>query len=106
MRTFAYYDFYSEDIRPLQLIVRAEPHELDWSAVLYIPVFGPFHRFEAEDFGDLTNITVLLGDLTRIPGDQLRIGINLPQIANRHGTEVEQLILQMGDVEEVMRFEV
>ncbi|MCY9541809.1 hypothetical protein M5X02_14250 [Paenibacillus alvei] len=102
MRFSAYYDFYTDRIRPLQLIVRLDPDELDWTKTLYITVDGPFERLEPEDFGDMLCATVLLSDLT-LGTSSGQIGINLPAIAGRHGIAAELLILLMDDVEEVMK---
>lgn len=103
MRIEAFYDFYTDHVRPLQLLIKPKPGELDWSETLYIQVSGPFARAEAEDFGDMLGVSVLIDDMTRIPGAEEHLGINLPQIAARYGREVEQLILRMDDVEEVLK---
>ncbi|MEK4512277.1 hypothetical protein EJP82_11265 [Paenibacillus anaericanus] len=105
MRIAAYSDFYGEAMRPLQLIIQVHPGELDWSRTLYIPLSSPFDPFEAEEFGDVTGVSVLLEDMVRQPGSTPVIGIHLPSIAKRHGTEIHLLILQMDDVEEVLKYE-
>lgn len=102
MRTSAYYDFYTDQIRPLKLIVRPEVDELDWSQTLYIPVNGPFERHAPEDFGDLYCVSVLLSDLT-LGIESGQLGINMAAIAERHGTDAELFILLMDDVEEIVQ---
>ncbi|MCM3339864.1 hypothetical protein M3650_14810 [Paenibacillus sp. MER TA 81-3] len=100
----AFYDFYNDNVRPLQLIIRPEPRELDWTRTLFVPVSGPFEKMEVEDFGEFPSVSVLLGDLTQLTSTAAHIGINLAGIAARHGTDIEQLILQMDDVEEVLKY--
>ncbi|MCY7484280.1 hypothetical protein [Paenibacillus alvei] len=102
LRFSAYYDFYTDRIRPLQLIVRLDPDELDWTKTLYITVDGPFERLEPEDFGDMLCASVILSDLTLGISNGL-IGINLPAVAARHSTDAELLILLMDDVEELLQ---
>ncbi|MFW5436610.1 hypothetical protein [Paenibacillus apiarius] len=104
MRIKAFFDFYTDGERPLQLIVRPGPDEVDWTKTLYIPITGPFERMEAEDFGDCLFVSVLLSDMIQQTSLATHIGINLPAIAARHGTCIEQLILQMDDVEEVLKY--
>lgn len=109
MRIAAFCDFYDDGPRPLRLIIQAEPGELDWSKTLYIPISGPFEPFDSEDYNDLPGASVLLEDLVRpteaAPGSDTTIGILLPQIADRHRTEILQLMVQMDDVEEVLKYE-
>lgn len=105
MRIAAYSDFYGESMRPLQLIIQVRPGELNWFNTLFIPLSSPFAPFESEDFGDAAGVSVLLEDLIRQPGSDAVIGIHLPGIAKRHGTEIQLLIVQMDDVEEVLKFE-
>ncbi|RRJ66951.1 hypothetical protein EHV15_31510 [Paenibacillus oralis] len=121
MRIAAFCDFYDDAPRPLQLVIRARPGELDWTQTIYIPVSGPFVPFEPEDFGDLPGVSVLLEDLVlpKMPwadGETLDspehasvkiIGILLSQIAHRHGNveDTQQLVVQMADVEEVLKYE-
>lgn len=102
MRISAYYDYYTDQIRPLQLVLRPDPEELDWTQTLYIPVDGPFERLEPEDYGDMLCVSILLSDIT-LGTSSGQIGINLPAIAERHGIAAELLILLMDDVEEVMK---
>lgn len=124
MRIAAYFDFYTDSIRPLQLIVDLQPRDVDWSETLYLPVSEPFEPFVSEDFGDLPCVSVQLEDLVRpkqeppellsidepytttsIPSQQV-IGIRLPHIAARCGdpSDIQRLVLQMDDVEEVLGY--
>ncbi|MCY9734680.1 hypothetical protein M5X00_32025 [Paenibacillus alvei] len=102
MHISAYYDYYTDQIRPLKLVVRPDPEELDWTQTIYLPVDGPFERLEPEDYGDMLCVSVLLPDIT-LGTSRGQIGINLPAIADRHGTDAELFILLMDDVEEVMK---
>jgi len=105
MRLSVYCDFITEGIHPLQLIVQPEPGELNWSEVLYLPLSGPFEPFEAEQFGDLAGVSVLLEDLIVNREAPEKIGIRLPQISVRHpGTDISLFILQIADVEEVLGY--
>ncbi|MEG6590454.1 hypothetical protein [Paenibacillus barengoltzii] len=126
MRIAAYCDYYTDSIRPLQLIVDLQPGDVDWSETLYIPVSGPFEPFAPEDFGDLPCVSVLLEDLVRPkleqePSDQISagapntshshpsqqlLGIRLPQIAARCGdpSDIQRLVLQMDEVEEILGY--
>ncbi|WMT42175.1 hypothetical protein RE628_07095 [Paenibacillus sp. D2_2] len=105
MRLAVYCDFISEGIHPLQLIVQPESGELDWSEVLYLPLSGPFEPFEAEQFGDLTGVSVLLEDLIVNRKDPEKIGIRLSQISARHPeADIALFILQIADVEEVLGY--
>lgn len=119
MRMALYCDFMTEMIRPLQLILRTDLGELDWSKTLYLPLSGPFERFDPEDFEDQIGVSVLLGDLI-LPKEEeslddpsvagqffipKRLGINLPRIASRHpGAEMTLLAVQISDAEEVLGF--
>lgn len=121
MRIAAFCDFYDDAPRPLQLVVRSEPGELDWTQTIYIPVSGPFEPFEPEEFGDLPGVSVLLEDLVLpkvLPenggtpdgpehASVKTIGILLPRITQRHGNvgDTQQLVVQMADVEEVLKYE-
>lgn len=107
MRIAAYYDFYSDKVRPLHIIIRTEPGELDWSSSLYIPVNGPFEHFEPEDYGDLPGVSVLLEDLVLAPEEgeseiRQHLGIHLPSIAQRHGTDICLFMIQMDDMVELL----
>lgn len=102
MRISAYYDFYTDRVRPLQLVVKPAANELDWSNTLFIPVDGPFERLEPEDYGDMLCVSVLLSDLI-LGTSSGQIGINLPTIAERHGTDIEQFLILMDDVEEILQ---
>ncbi|CAM4423966.1 hypothetical protein U9M73_10765 [Paenibacillus phoenicis] len=125
MRIAAYCDFYTDSIRPLQLIVDIQPGDVDWSETLYLPVSGPFEPFTSEDFGDLPCVSVLLEDLVRpkqepseyttvcepgtttsVPSRRV-LGIRLPQIAARCGdpSDIQRLVLQMDDATEVLGYE-
>lgn len=107
MRIAAFYDFYGDRVRPLNIIIRMESGELDWSSTLYFPVHGPFEHFEPEDYGDLPGVSVLLEDLVTAPEEgesEIRqyLGIHLPSIARRHGTDICLFMIQMGDMVEVL----
>ncbi|WP_435924652.1 hypothetical protein [Paenibacillus sp. DYY-L-2] len=105
MRLWLYCDFVVEEVRPLQLIVETEAGELDWSENLYLPLAGPFERWESEQFADLTGVSVLLEDLILKRSEDEELGILLPQIARRHpGTDIQLLIVQIPDAEEVLGF--
>ncbi|WP_055107246.1 hypothetical protein [Paenibacillus ihumii] len=105
MRIRAFCDFYNEAYRPLQLVIRSEPGELDWSKTLYISLPSPLEPLEAEDFGDERGVSVLLEDLVNQADESRRLGILLPQIYARHGEEFELLIVQMDDVEEILQLD-
>ncbi|WP_425326026.1 hypothetical protein [Paenibacillus alvei] len=102
LRISAYYDFYTDRLRPLQLIFRSDPDELDWTKTLYITVDGPFERLEPEDFGDMLCVSVLLSDLV-LGACSGQIGINLPAIAERYDTAAELFIINLDDVEELLQ---
>lgn len=105
MRLAVYCDFISEGMHPLQLIIRPEPGELDWSKTLYLPLSGPFEPFEAEQFGDLIGASILLEDLVVGNDSPEQIGIALPQVAERYpGADISLLILQIADVEEILGY--
>lgn len=105
MRLWLYCDFVVDDIRPLQLIVEILPGELDWSENLYLPLAGPFERWESEQFADLAGVSVLLEDLVLKRSEEEELGILLPQIALRHpGADVELLVIQISDAEEVLGY--
>ncbi|HEY4390732.1 MAG TPA: hypothetical protein VGN02_05225 [Paenibacillus sp.] len=105
MRLAVYCDFLSEGIHPLQLIVQPESGELNWSEVLYLPLSGPFEPLEAEQFGDLTGVSVLLEDLIVNREDPEKIAIRLSQISARHPeADISLFILQIADVEEVLGY--
>lgn len=122
MRMALYCDFVTDETRPLQLILRADYGSggFDWSNILYLPLSGPFERFEPEEFEDQLGVSVLLEDLlvpkehraasegTRADGTPPlpnKLGIDLPRIANRHpGAEITILIIQIPDAEEVLGY--
>lgn len=106
MRISAFCDFYDEAYRPMQLVIKTQPGELDWSSPLYLSIPAPLEPFHSEDFGDESGASVLLDDLVRVPGKDNYIGILLPQIKARYGMEFTQLIAQMADVEEILRLNV
>ncbi|MMZ60850.1 hypothetical protein D3C76_538340 [compost metagenome] len=101
MRIAVFCDFYTDAFRPLKLIVYVNHCEFDWSQTLHIPIAAPLEPFEGEDFGDQLAVSVLMEDLVRT-ADANVLGINLAQIAQRHGTEADLLIIEMDDVEEVL----
>lgn len=105
MRIRAYCDFYNEAYRPLQLVIKTKPGELDWSKTLYISLPAPLEPLEAEDYGDERGVSVLLEDLVSQIDANNVIGILLPQIYNRHGEQFELLIIQMDDVEEILHLD-
>lgn len=105
MRISAYCDFYDEAFRPLQLVIRSEPGELDWFKTLYISLPAPLEPLEAEDYGDQRAVSVLLEDLVSQTEEKNGLGILLPQIYARHGEEFELLIVQMDDVEEILHLD-
>ncbi|AZK46676.1 hypothetical protein [Paenibacillus lentus] len=105
MRIRAYCDFYDEAFRPLQLVIKTEPGELDWSKTLYISLPAPLEPLEAEDYGDDRGVSVLLEDLVSQGEEKNSLGILLPQIYARHGMEFELLIIQMDDAEEILHLD-
>ncbi|MNJ82050.1 hypothetical protein D3C77_811930 [compost metagenome] len=56
------------------------------------------------DLEDISAVSVLLSDLVRRSREEEEIGINLPAISERHGTEAEVLWMEMDDVEEVLKY--
>lgn len=105
MRIRAYCNFYDEAFRPLQLVIKTEPGELDWFKTLYIALPAPLEPLEAEDYGDQRAVSVLLEDLVSQTEEMNGLGILLPQIYARHGEEFELLIVQMDDVEEILHLD-
>lgn len=119
MRMALYCDFMTEMVRPLQLIIRTDLGKLDWFKTLYVPLSGPFERFEPEAFEDQIGVSVLLGDLI-LPKEEERLddssvagqpsvpkqlGVDLPRIASRHpGAEMTLLVVQIADAEEVLGY--
>lgn len=123
MRLALYCDFVTEETRPLQLILRADNNSegFDWTRIMYLPLSGPFERFEPEQFEDQLGVSVLLEDLllpkehataaegkstvAAIPLVHHKLGIHLPQIASRHpGAEITLLVIQVPDAEEVLGY--
>lgn len=100
MRIKAYYDFYTDAVRPLKLILIAPRGGFDWTRMLYFSVTGPFELID--EFPDITGASVLISDMIRRPGNETDLGINLPQISGRHGNDIEMLYMEMDDVEEVL----
>ncbi|MUG45252.1 hypothetical protein [Paenibacillus woosongensis] len=105
MRIRAFCDFYNEAYRPLQLVIKCEPGELDWSQTLYISLPSPLEPLEAEDYGDERGVSVLMDDLVSQADDDSLLGILLPQIYGRHGETFELLLVQMDDVEEILQLD-
>ncbi|MNJ62494.1 hypothetical protein D3C77_583370 [compost metagenome] len=105
MRIRAFCDFYSEASRPLQLVINANPDELDWSRTLYISIAAPLETLEAEDYGDERGVSVLLEDLVIQTDVDNCLGILLPQIYARHREQFELLIIQMDDIEEILQLD-
>ncbi len=105
MRIRAYCDFYHEAYRPLQLVIKTEPGELDWSKTLYISLPAPLEPLEAEDYGDERGVSVLLEDLVSQTDEENCLGILLSQIYARHGEQFELLIVQMDDIEEILQLD-
>ncbi|RCX22583.1 hypothetical protein DFP94_101163 [Fontibacillus phaseoli] len=105
MRLAVYCDFVLDGIRPLQLVIQTEHGELDWSEILYLPLSGPFERFEPEQFDDQIGVSVLLEDLVlKRDGDE-ELGISLPNLARRHpGADITLLVIQISDAEEVLEY--
>ena len=109
MRLALVCDFITDGIRPLQLVVQTKPGELDWDKILYLPLSGPYERFEPEEFVDEIGASVLLEDLilTRDEDEELgmKLGIGLPNLARRHpGADITLLIVQVADAEEVLGY--
>ncbi|WP_410767793.1 hypothetical protein [Fontibacillus sp. BL9] len=109
MRLALYCDFILDGIRPLQLVVQTKLGELDWNGMLYLPLSGPFERFEPEQFDDQIGVSVLLEDLVlKRAGDgdeDEELGISLPNLARRHpGADITLLVIQISDAEEVLEY--
>lgn len=106
MKIMALCDFYTDSVRPLKLIIQAGRDGFNWSQTLYIPISGPFEPADPCELSELDvyGASVLVSDLVRRPDDSGVLGINLPAIAERHGTDPELLWIEMADVEEVMKF--
>ncbi|WP_334075207.1 MULTISPECIES: hypothetical protein [Paenibacillus] len=103
MKLALYCDFVSEEIRPLQLVIRFDPGEPNWSDILYLPLRGPFEPFEPEGFEDRIVASVLLEDLVLKRDDEEELGILLPNLARRHpAADITVLVVQIADAEEVL----
>ncbi len=105
MRLALYCDFVVDRIRPLQLVILTQPGELDWAENLYLPLSGPFERFEPEQFDDRIGVSVLLEDLVLKREEDEELGIVLPNLTQRHpGADIGLLIVQIADAEEVLEY--
>lgn len=104
MKIMAFFDFYSDSVRPLKLIVQADLGGFDWSDILYIPISGPFESADPYELADIPGASVLISDMVRRSGKDEQLGINMPVIAERHGPDAEVLWLEMSDFEEFMKF--
>lgn len=105
MRLALYCDFVLDGIRPLQLVIETQPGELDWTEILYLPLSGPFERFEPEQFDDKIGASVLLEDLVLKRGGNEELGVVLPNLALRHpGADITLLVIQISDAEEVLEY--
>lgn len=104
MKIKALFDFYTDSLRPMKLIICADRGGFDWSEVLFFPVSGPFESADPYELTDIPGASVLISDLVRRSEEDEQLGINMPAIAERHGPDAEILWLEMSDVEEVMKF--
>lgn len=102
MRIGVISNFYTDDIKPLTLLIKLEGNE-DWTQTLFVHPVQPFEQVEPFDLGDVIGASVLLEDLIINRDAPGQFGINLPQIAFRSGyNEIEQLYIQLSDVEDIL----
>lgn len=102
MRIGVISDFYTDDIKPLTLLIKLEGTE-DWTQPLFVYPIQPFEQIEPFDLGDVIGASVLLEDLIINRNAPGQFGIDLPQIASQFGyNEIEQLYIQLSDVEDIL----
>ncbi|WP_282938979.1 hypothetical protein [Paenibacillus sp. RC67] len=105
---------------PMKLIVRFARGKMLWDkAAVYLPLDSPFRRQYPEDFcEDVMSITILLDDIIMSFLKPNHVGISLTHVMERmeklkerdmltfHYEDIEQFIIQIDDIEQVLRLEI
>lgn len=111
MKMCVYYDYFEGKLAPAWLVISFRKGELPWNRdKVFVPISAPFKRAEIEDFlPDVLAISVTQGDLILSADKPGKFGIHLPPIRQRaidggmDYWEAENLIIQIGDLEELMQ---
>jgi len=115
-----YYDYYDDQLVPMKMVIYFGRGNLDLSKnTVYVPIEAPFKRIVMEDSNnDTMSMSITQGDLVLNPGRPGQFGISLPLIIQRMEktkleqkfdfdyADVEQFIIQMDDLEEVLKMDI
>ncbi|WP_338788766.1 hypothetical protein [Metabacillus sp. FJAT-53654] len=106
-----YYDYVDGNLVPFWYVLTFRPNEIPWEdETYYFEVISPFEYFDRDDFDDsVLSTSIYIEDLLTNNLQESNLGLNLDQIKERilrHGVEpweVRQLIIQLPDIEEVLK---
>ena len=110
-----YYDYYNDQLSPQWMIINFGKGNMDWSKQrVYIPVRAPFKRKMSEEFvDDQLSISIASTELIMNKEKEDCFGIHIPTVYKRLNQirdesipfrmdEIEQFVIQVGDIEEIM----
>ena len=111
MKISVFYDYYEDNLVPLWYLIFFKKGELPWDREkVYLSIDAPFQRVEMEDFiTDSQGLTVTMADLIRHVDNPRKFGLYLPSLRKRaldagfDYWETEHLIMQIGDIEELLQ---
>ncbi|KHF39503.1 hypothetical protein [Halalkalibacter okhensis] len=111
MRATIYFDFIDDSEKPIWYVLEFEDY-LTWDQTIYFRPMGPFEKKDSHDFDENNaGATVLIDDLKQSLFQEGHLGINLPSIRDRleregfYTDQIKSLVMQVGDIEEVMQLE-
>jgi hypothetical protein len=114
-----YYVEYEDLLAPRFLCIWFGRDVIDWDKTnIYIPVNSPFKRKLSEDFDqDVLSLSIVQSELIVNEDKPGKFGIHLPAVQKRLNktradtmpydqSDIEQFIIQMGDIEEILQLDV
>ncbi|WP_051775758.1 hypothetical protein [Paenibacillus tyrfis] len=109
-----YYDYHEGHQLPFWMFISFKRGEIQWDKrYLHIPITAPFNRKELNDIPEtMASATVQLDDITIPTHRPDFFGIDIQRINKRILQEgcidlnnIEQLVIQMCDIEEVLKLD-
>lgn len=117
-----FYSEHPEDFHPVpdKLNILFGQGKIEWHKnQLFIPLEAPFRPKTADDYtDDIMSVSILLEDLITHPERPNQFGIDIHSVVRRleklkyqegvhfEYSDIEQFIIQMGDIEEIMQMDV
>lgn len=114
MKISVYYDYFDDRLAPMWYVISFRKGDLPWNnEKVFISIDAPFERLGSEDFqSDSQALSVTMADLIQHYDNPRKLGIVLAPLRQRAMQagfdywDTENLIIQVGDIEEVLQISI